>query len=531
MSKPNHAEAISNLETVIQKQRQTAKDAHADAAKSVAGLHEALKSLGQQADTEFEAGATLNEETLACMQAVKDCADEQKTLEREAEGRLEGARARIQELENDLQATETLKARLEIADQEIEKLNEEVNRRDASISKAKKVKERMDKVEAAYEAQRESVEAGNAAKRRLEEIATELDTAKSELQPERERIAEMEVEVDELKAAEIQLRADLETAQLQQAVNDSNSEEWSEKTTGLEAQVEELQKELTNNGAEIEASHDEVDHFKQQGEKFEAELESLREQAATAEQLERDLETQTTAREEAERHTAVLEDAVEEVSAQTEALRLRAADTDALLREKQEALDAAHASLDEVREVAARVASISTLPKPSSKDSTQSARPTRTNRPSDGRKRMGEILVDAEVISQEQLEEVLEHQEKNAPEGRLGALIIELGMAEESAVAKAIAEQLDIDFIRLDQSAVDREAAHRITGKVADMHRCIPIRTEGDHLLLAMANPLDLIAIEDVERATNLTVRPLVATASDLALCITCVYAKVPQGA
>ena len=104
-------------------------------------------------------------------------------------------------------------------------------------------------------------------------------------------------------------------------------------------------------------------------------------------------------------------------------------------------------------------------------------------------------------------------------------------MTDEIAVAKAIAQQMNVDFIHLDQSCVDREAAHRITGRVAEMHTCIPIHEKNGHLILAMANPLDLIAIEDVERASELPVRPVVATAGDLALCISCIYAKVSQDA
>lgn len=132
----------------------------------------------------------------------------------------------------------------------------------------------------------------------------------------------------------------------------------------------------------------------------------------------------------------------------------------------------------------------------------------------EGQKRkLGEILVSACVITHEQLERALAEQEID-PQKRLGQILASRGYAEEDTVAEALASQLQIPFLNPDERTIDREAAELISGRLARFHTVIPVFEAQGRLVLAMANPLDLIAIEDVHLASGKEVDPAVATAT-----------------
>jgi len=115
---------------------------------------------------------------------------------------------------------------------------------------------------------------------------------------------------------------------------------------------------------------------------------------------------------------------------------------------------------------------------------------------------MGEMLLEAGVLSQAQLERALVMQQEQ-PQRRLGAILVELGYAEEDAVAQVLACQARVPFVRLERESLDPSAVRLVSERLATHHHCIPIRVDNDRIVLAMANPMDLIAIEDVELATG----------------------------
>ncbi len=128
---------------------------------------------------------------------------------------------------------------------------------------------------------------------------------------------------------------------------------------------------------------------------------------------------------------------------------------------------------------------------------------------------LGDILIEAGIISPEQLEEVLEEQRKN-PNRHLGALLIEKGYAGEEAIAQALACQCNVKFVHLPEMTIAPAATALLTERLAHQHQCLPVRTTDEALVLAMVNPLDLLAIEDVERTTNRKVEVVVVTPSDI---------------
>jgi hypothetical protein len=131
------------------------------------------------------------------------------------------------------------------------------------------------------------------------------------------------------------------------------------------------------------------------------------------------------------------------------------------------------------------------------------------------RKSMGEILVEASIITSNQLASALDEQ-RTAKKRRLGSILVEKGLIREEIVAQVVASQLKLPFVRLNETRIHRSAVALLDGRLATHHMCFPIAATTDEIVVAMANPLDLIAIEDLEFATHLKVKPVVATLSDI---------------
>lgn len=134
------------------------------------------------------------------------------------------------------------------------------------------------------------------------------------------------------------------------------------------------------------------------------------------------------------------------------------------------------------------------------------------------RRRLGDVLVDSGYISDEEKEKALA-QQKNVGHRHLGEILVHMGLVDEVDVARVLAAQLKLRFVRLDEITTAyplSDACDLIKPQLALRARCIPIYADDEKIVLAMANPLDLIAIEDVELASNRRVEPVVATPSDI---------------
>jgi type II secretory ATPase GspE/PulE/Tfp pilus assembly ATPase PilB-like protein/ActR/RegA family two-component response regulator len=89
------------------------------------------------------------------------------------------------------------------------------------------------------------------------------------------------------------------------------------------------------------------------------------------------------------------------------------------------------------------------------------------------------------------------------------------GFSEEG-LADGFADWLKIPRVKIASLSIDPEAAKAITEKIAIKHQCLPLKVEGSKLVLAMANPADYDAIQDVQFVSGLTVHPVVATRTEI---------------
>lgn len=124
---------------------------------------------------------------------------------------------------------------------------------------------------------------------------------------------------------------------------------------------------------------------------------------------------------------------------------------------------------------------------------------------------LGMLLVHARIISERELENALQKQQ-TVWNRHLGQILIEMGLADAPLIAQAIAAQSRLPYVDLSDVTISPEAVALIPPHLAQLHRCIPFRTDSGSVDVAMANPLDLIALEDLEITTGLLVRPHVAT-------------------
>lgn len=131
-------------------------------------------------------------------------------------------------------------------------------------------------------------------------------------------------------------------------------------------------------------------------------------------------------------------------------------------------------------------------------------------------KKIGELLVEAGLITEAQLQEALEESKKQSGT-RIGNILVKKGYATEFDISQTLSFQLNIPFVDLSAVAIDPEAIKLVSEKLARKYLLLPLYFEGKSLVVAMSDPLNLNAIDDVRFSTGLQIRPCVATPTDIA--------------
>jgi type IV pilus assembly protein PilB len=130
------------------------------------------------------------------------------------------------------------------------------------------------------------------------------------------------------------------------------------------------------------------------------------------------------------------------------------------------------------------------------------------------RKRIGELLVETGLLSEENLTRALS--EQRTERKKLGDVIVSLGFATEEEIAQALSLQLGIPMVDLTHTPVEPQAIELIPERVARKHLIVPISLEGRDLNVAMADPLSFEAFEDVRFASGYTLKTSIATRSGI---------------
>jgi len=140
------------------------------------------------------------------------------------------------------------------------------------------------------------------------------------------------------------------------------------------------------------------------------------------------------------------------------------------------------------------------------------------------RKRLGDMLLEAGKISLAQLNRALETQRKT--KRRLGEVLIDQGLLTEDEIADALAQQLSLERIDLEKTFVEQDIARSIPKEVALKYTAIPIYMRDDKLVVAMSDPLNMFAIDDICFITQKKIQPAVATKQQILKAIEIYYTK-----
>jgi type IV pilus assembly protein PilB len=132
-------------------------------------------------------------------------------------------------------------------------------------------------------------------------------------------------------------------------------------------------------------------------------------------------------------------------------------------------------------------------------------------------KRLGDLLIQAEMITPDQLDAAIQEHKKTGH--LLGATLVRMGFVTERQVLQLLHEQLNLPLVDLDTTTADEQALSKIKEEQAKKYMALPIEIEGRKtLVVAMADPLNVSALEDLRFHAGMFIRPVLAAGSDRAL-------------
>ncbi|MGB6281584.1 MAG: ATPase, T2SS/T4P/T4SS family [Syntrophobacteria bacterium] len=135
------------------------------------------------------------------------------------------------------------------------------------------------------------------------------------------------------------------------------------------------------------------------------------------------------------------------------------------------------------------------------------------------RKRLGEILRDEGLISEEQLQAALERQ-KTEKGLRIGEVLVAMGAVTAEDVAQAIWQQRQIPYVDLDNYALDPKVIELVPERIARAYLALPIFKIGNALTVAMADPFNLIAVDDLRSRTGCEIETVISTEDKIEKCL-----------
>jgi type IV pilus assembly protein PilB len=128
--------------------------------------------------------------------------------------------------------------------------------------------------------------------------------------------------------------------------------------------------------------------------------------------------------------------------------------------------------------------------------------------------RLGEILLKHSLITKDQLEKALEHQKANG--GKLGTNLVKLGFVTEEDITRCLSKQFGVPSVNLSFFEIDSSVLELVPSEVCRKYDLIPVNKAGATLTVAMADPTNIHAINDINFITGFSVEPVVAAESSI---------------
>ena len=132
--------------------------------------------------------------------------------------------------------------------------------------------------------------------------------------------------------------------------------------------------------------------------------------------------------------------------------------------------------------------------------------------------RLSQLLIKNKVIDEKQLASALERQKQSG--SSLGKVLLEMGVVKENQLAEVIANELGLGYVDLLEYKINIHATTSIEESTAERYTCIPIDFEEGKLVVAMADPTNIYALDDIRLSTGYEVMPVVSAREDIASAI-----------
>jgi len=142
------------------------------------------------------------------------------------------------------------------------------------------------------------------------------------------------------------------------------------------------------------------------------------------------------------------------------------------------------------------------------------------------KKMLGEMLVAGGLVKEDQLKKALDEQKRRG--GKVGEILVDLGFVNEHNLATFLGRQLHIPYVEIEKQLVDTDTVKLLPGPMARRLAAIPLYKDKEALVVAMADPLNIFGLDDIQKATGKEVRQVVATRSDILKAIDRYYGVAP---
>src|SRR3954451_23834700 len=141
--------------------------------------------------------------------------------------------------------------------------------------------------------------------------------------------------------------------------------------------------------------------------------------------------------------------------------------------------------------------------------------------------RIGELLVREKMLSLQQLQQAQEEAKRTGK--RLGATLSRLGYVKDQELTQFVAKQYSLPSINLSEIEIDAAVLKLVPREICEKHQVIPIRRSGPTLIVAMADPSNIYAIDELKFLTQYNIEPVVVSESALEAALSRYYDKGPD--
>src|SRR3972149_10353176 len=140
--------------------------------------------------------------------------------------------------------------------------------------------------------------------------------------------------------------------------------------------------------------------------------------------------------------------------------------------------------------------------------------------------RIGELLLKERRITPEQLQEALNHQKTHG--GKMGSTLVKLGYVRDDDITALLSRQYGVPSINLSQFDVDSSIIKLVPADTAQKYQVVPLARAGATLTIAMTDPTNVFAMDDIKFMTGYNVEPVVASETAVLETIRRYYGKAP---